>query len=45
MHISFCFPYFFCEISINLLPRRQKKNPVDFDDELKMGNVRYDNMT
>ena len=28
-----------------LLPRRQKKNPVDFDDELKIGDVRYDNMT
>ena len=23
----------------------QKKYPVDFDDELKIGNVRYDNMT
>ena len=30
---------------IYLLPRRQKKNPVDFDDELKIGDVRYDNMT
>ena len=27
-----------------VLPRRQKKNPVDFDDELKIGDVRYDNM-
>ena len=27
-----------------LLPRLQKK-PVDFDDELKIGDVRYDNMT
>ena len=23
----------------------QKKYPVDFDDELKIGDVRYDNMT
>ena len=23
----------------------QKKKPVDFDDELKIGDVRYDNMT
>ena len=30
---------------ILLLPRRQKKNPVDFDDELKIGDVMYDNMT
>ena len=22
-----------------------KKKPVDFDDELKIGDVRYDNMT
>ena len=22
-----------------------KKKPVDFDDELKIGNVRYDNLT
>ena len=28
-----------------LLPRLQKKKPVDFDDELKIGDVRYDNMT
>ena len=28
-----------------ILPRRQKKNPVVFDDELKIGDVRYDNMT
>ena len=28
-----------------VLPRRQKKNPVDFDDELKIEDVRYDNMT
>ena len=27
-----------------LLPRLQKK-PVDFDDELKIGDVRYDNLT
>ena len=24
-----------------LLPRRQKKNPVDFDDELQIGDVIY----
>ena len=23
----------------------KKKKPVDFDDELKIGDVRYDNMT
>ena len=28
-----------------VLPRRQKKNPVDFDDELKIGDVSDDNMT
>ena len=27
-----------------LLPYK-KKYPVDFDDELKIGDVRYDNMT
>ena len=27
-----------------VLPRLQKKKPVDFDDELKIGDVRYDNM-
>ena len=25
--------------------RLQKKKPVDFDDELKIGGARYDNMT
>ena len=34
-------PFFNCMV----LPRRQKKNPVDFDDELEIGDVRYDNMT
>ena len=24
---------------------KKKKKPVDFDDELKIGDVRYDNMT
>ena len=24
-----------------VLPRRQKKNPVDFDDKIKIGDVRY----
>ena len=28
-----------------LLPRLQKKKPVDFDDELKIGDIRYDNIT
>ena len=28
-----------------LLPPFQKKYPVDFDDKLKIGDVRYDNMT
>ena len=33
------------KINISLvLPRLQKK-PVDFDDELKIGDVWYDNMT
>ena len=33
-------------ISVNLvLPPRQIKYPVDFDGELKIGEVRYDNMT
>ena len=29
----------------NILPRRQKTNPVDFDDELKIGDVRYKHLT
>ena len=28
-----------------VLPPFQKKYPVDFDDELKIGDVRYDDMT
>ena len=28
-----------------ILPHRQIKYPVDFDDELKIGDVRYDKMT
>ena len=28
-----------------LLTPLQKKYPVDFDDGLKIGDVRYDNMT
>ena len=28
-----------------LLPHRQIKYPVNFDDELKIGDVRYDDMT
>ena len=28
----------------NVLPRLQNKKPVDFDDELKIGDVWYDNM-
>ena len=28
-----------------LLPHRQIKYPVDFDDELEIGDVRYDKMT
>ena len=27
-----------------VLPPFQKKYPVDFDDELKIGDVRYDDM-
>ena len=29
---------------IEVLPRLQKKRPVEFDDELKIGDVRYDNI-
>ena len=29
----------------SVLPHRQIKYPVDFDDELKIGDVRYDKMT
>ena len=32
-------------LSCVILPHRQIKYPVDFDDELKIGDVRYDNMT
>ena len=28
-----------------LLLYKKKKYPVDFDDELKIGDIRYDNMT
>ena len=28
-----------------ILPHRQIKYPVDFDDELKIGDVRYDKIT
>ena len=35
----------FCLQLEKLLPRLQKKKPVDFDDELKIGDVRYDNLT
>ena len=28
-----------------VLPHRKIKYPVDFDDELKIGDVRYDKMT
>ena len=28
-----------------VLPHKQIKYPVDFDDELKIGDVRYDKMT
>ena len=28
-----------------VLPPLQKKKPVDFDGELKIGDVRYDNIT
>ena len=31
--------------SFLFLPRRQKNYPVDFDNELKIGEVRYDDMT
>ena len=35
----------FLSTVFQVLPRLQKKKPVDFDDELKIGDVRYDNMT
>ena len=28
-----------------ILPRRQKDYPVDFDDELRIGDVRYKHLT
>ena len=28
-----------------LTPLQKKNYPVDFDDELKIGDIRYDNMT
>ena len=31
--------------SVTILTPLQKKYPVDFDDELIIGDVRYDNMT
>ena len=40
--------YDFCSnknSSTIVLPHRQIKYPVDFDDELKIGDVRYDKMT
>ena len=47
--------YYYSSLSLNkvimikdikvLLTPLQKKYPVDFDDELKIGDVRYDNMT
>ena len=40
--ITYWFPPFHKEY---LLPPFQKKYPVDFDDELKIGDVRYDDMT
>ena len=30
---------------IHVLPSFQKKYPVDFDDESKIGDVRYDDIT
>ena len=33
------------ELLPNYLLLYKKKYPVDFDDELKIGDVRYDNMT
>ena len=32
-------------IEYYILPPLQKKKPVDFDGKLKIGNVRYDNIT
>ena len=33
------------ELKCMVLSRLQKKKTVDFDDELKIGDIRYDNMT
>ena len=44
--ISKCFFYTITCSNLNyVLTPLQKKYPVDFDDELKIGDVRYDNMT
>ena len=37
-------PFLSYQRSKKALPRLQKK-PVDFDDELKIGDVRHDNIT
>ena len=37
-------PKFFIFKFYKVLPRLQKKKPVDFDDELRIGDVRYDNI-
>ena len=33
------------KVCYHILPHRQIKYPVDFDDESKIGDVRYDNLT
>ena len=37
--------YFADMVGKELLPHRQIKYPVDFDDELKIGDVRYKHLT
>ena len=36
---------FLCSILLHILPHRQIKYPVDFDDELKIRDIRYDDIT
>ena len=43
LNVKLFTEYFTTEYII--LPPRQIKYPVDFDEELKIGDVRYDDMT
>ena len=37
--------HFFWKLTRTFLQKKKKKKPVDFDGELKIGNVRYNNLT